>query len=52
MTSKQKAKIEQKIQDLKIDLEFESRSGNFRIAREIDQLICKLEKDLAEAVNS
>ena len=52
MTSKQWAKIERKIQDLKIDLEFESRSGNFKDVREIEHLIYKLEKDLAQEDSS
>lgn len=52
MSSKQRAKIERKIQDLKIDLEFESRSGNFKVAREIEHLIYKLEKDLTQEDSS
>jgi len=49
MTIKNKrSAVLRKINDLRVDLEFESRIGNFRIARELDQLICKLEKKISQ----
>lgn len=46
MPKSKKTSLLKKIRDLKVDLEFESRSGNFFAASAIDKSIFKLEKKL------
>ena len=46
MPKPKKTTLLKKIRDLKVDLEFESRSGNFVAATAIDKSISKLEKKL------